>query len=243
MKSSLKVIAVMAALIVVAIIALLIVSAVGAGQTQRYVTKAFMYHAVSDIPGENASLYVTPLEFEKQIAWLSDAGFTSVFADKFGTYGYKTAAITFDDGYENVYTEAFPILKKYNFKATVFLITSPAEGHITDEEIKEMTDSGLVMFGSHTDTHRDLTKLTPEEIRSELEASKSKIEKLTGKTVTTLSYPYGASDETVVSAAKKLGFKCAYTIYDPVGDEDKFHLPRYTVWRETKIDVFIKMTE
>jgi len=243
MKSSMRIIAIAIAVIVVAAIVLLIISGAGAGKYHRYVTKAFMYHAVSDVTGENESLFVSPREFEKQIAWLCDAGFTSVFADKYGTYSYKTAAITFDDGYENVYTDAFPILKKYNFKATVFLITSPAEGHLSDEEIREMAESGLIMFGTHTDTHRDLTKLTASEIKAEIDTSVSKIEKITGERVTALSYPYGASDEIVITAAKKCGIKCAYTIKDPVGGEDKFHLPRYTVWRETKMDVFIKMTE
>ena len=241
MKSSCKVIAVMAAFI--AAVAIVLGVIFSAGSTQRYVTKAFMYHAISDMTNENESLFVSPIEFEKQIAWLCDAGFTSVFADEYGKYKYKTAALTFDDGYENVYTEAFPILKKYNFKATVFLITSPAEGHLTDEEIREMAASGLVMFGSHTETHRDLTSLSDGEIMTELSASATKIEKLTGKKATALAYPYGASNEKVVAAEKKCGYKCAYTITDPVGGEDAFHLPRYTVWRETKMDVFIKMTE
>lgn len=241
MKSSFKVIAVMATLIVIS--AIVLAAIVSAGSSERYVTKAFMYHAVSDMTNENESLFVSPLEFEKQIAWLCDAGFTSVFADEYGKYKYKTAAVTFDDGYENVYTEAFPILKKYNFKATVFIITSPAEGHLTDDEIREMTASGLVMFGSHTETHRDLTTLSDSEIMTELSASKEKIEKLTGKKATSLAYPYGSGDERVVAAAKKCGYKCAYTIADPVGGEDSFRLPRFTVWRETKMDVFIKMTE
>ena len=241
MKASVKVMAVLAAVIVVAAVALLAVSS--AGKSQKYVTKAFMYHAVSNVTGENESLYVSPREFEKQIAWLCDAGFTSVFADKYGTYSYKTAAITFDDGYESVYTDAFPILKKYNFKATVFLITSPADGHLTDEEIKEMTASGLVAFGSHTDTHRDLTALSDAELKAELSSSKSKIEKITGKMTAALTNPCGACDERVIAAAKKCGYRCAYTINDPVGGEDKYRLPRFTVWRETKIDVFIKMTE
>lgn len=235
-----KVIALTAALIVIAAFALSLISCSGNG---KYVTVSFMYHAVSDMTNENASLFVSPSEFEKQIAWLSEAGYTSVFADKYGAYPYKTAAITFDDGYENIYTEAFPILKKYNFKATVFLITSPAGGHLTDEEIKEMTASGLVSFGSHTDTHRDLTALSDTELKEELSSSKAKIEKLTGKKTTALSYPYGAYDERVIAAAKKCGYKCAYTISAPAGGEDDFSLPRRTVWRETKIDVFIKMTE
>ena len=240
MRSSFKVIAAMAVFIVAAAIVLAAVAS--SGTTEKYVTKAFMYHAISDVTSENESLFVSPLDFEKQIAWLSDAGFTSVFADEYGKYKYKTAAVTFDDGYENVYTEAFPILKKYNFKATVFLITSPAEGHLTDDEIREMAESGLVMFGSHTETHRDLTTLNDSEIMTELSASKEKIEKLTGKKSTALAYPYGTADARVVAAAKECGYKCAYTIVDPAGGEDVFHLPRYTVWRETKMDVFVKMT-
>lgn len=240
MKGAWKILIIMAAAIVVAALVLVIFSRADAGG-EKIITKAFMYHAVSDDASENASLFVSPGEFERQIKALCDAGYRSVFADEFGEYSYKTAAITFDDGYENVYANAFPILKKYGVKATVFLITLPADGHLTDDEIAEMASSGLVSFGSHTDTHRDLTSLSEDELISELSESKEKIEKITKKKAAALSYPYGAHDDKVAAAAKKCGYECAYTVSLPGGDDDRFALPRYTVWRETGIYAFLEM--
>jgi hypothetical protein len=125
-----------------------------------------MYHSINVNSTNN--LIITPQEFEKQISWLKDNGFTPLFLDELYsilTTGInvpsKPIALTFDDGYEDNYTEAYPILKKYNFKATIFLITD-AIGHAThvkEHQIREMYDNNID-FQSHTASHHELNSLS-----------------------------------------------------------------------------------
>ena len=137
-------------------------------------------------------------------------------------------AITFDDGYQSVYEQAFPILQRYGFSSTVFL-TVGAKGNKTAAErlpqmegrsmlswgeIKEMRRSG-VTFGAHTLTHPDLTRLPLAELNSQVYDSKAVIEDTLGSDVTCFAYPYGRYDKRcrdVVSrhflcaCSDKLGF-------------------------------------
>ncbi|MBL7192192.1 polysaccharide deacetylase family protein [bacterium] len=132
-------------------------------------------------------------------------------------------AITFDDGYESVYTEAYPILQEMNAGCTVFLITGYIGGwnrwevnigfrkfrHLTWAMTQEME---LAEFASHTVTHRCLTKIPPEEIRLELTASKKVIEDKIGRPVRYLSPPFGRYNDTVLRIARECGYEAVCTM-------------------------------
>src|SRR3989338_3210220 len=95
-----------------------------------------MYHSVSD---SGAFFSVTPKEFERQMRYVHDSGLTTVFSSEISqcmTNGKlaNTVCVTFDDGYEDVYTHAFPVFKQFGIKATVFLITSEIGGSYTNSE-------------------------------------------------------------------------------------------------------------
>ena len=154
-----------------------------------------------------------------------------MFASEYGEYSEKTVCITFDDGYENVYTEAFPILKKYSVKATVFLITSDRPNHLTESEIKEMAESGLVQFAPHSVNHPDLTTLTYDEMKKEIVESKEAVERVSKQKVTCFAYPHGAYNNDVKKAVRECGFSFAYKADE--GSGDVFAIPRKTVWRVT----------
>ncbi|MDD3487973.1 MAG: polysaccharide deacetylase family protein [Candidatus Pacebacteria bacterium] len=109
----------------------------------------------------------------------------------------------FDDGYFSTYEKAFPILEKYTFPATVFVISSVIgePGHMTAEQILELADKGWEI-GSHTETHSDLTQLTDEQLKHELVNSKQHLEEL-GLIVKNFASPYGKYDERVIKMIAK----------------------------------------
>ena len=192
-----------------------------------------MYHSLSLPPdGADAALYVPPEEFEAQLAWLSERKIPTGFASDYGHEAPGTVYLTFDDGYADFYTDAFPLLVRYGAKATVFLITDwiGAEGYLTGEQIREIQASGLVEFGSHTASHPHLSALPEEAMRDELAASKAALEAILGQPVTSLCYPYGDADDRVQKAAAAL-YEIAFTTRAPTRWEALTGENRYAVGR------------
>ena len=142
--------------------------------------KTLLYHLVMDEPySQYHDLFVREGDFEAQLLEIKRLGFETYFADEpERADGKPGVVITFDDGYIDNYTTVFPLLQKYNMKATIFLITDMigTEGHLTKAQIKEMSESGLVHFGSHTVSHTKLDTLTEYEIQQEFLHSKEYIE-------------------------------------------------------------------
>jgi peptidoglycan/xylan/chitin deacetylase (PgdA/CDA1 family) len=125
----------------------------------------------------------------------------------------KPIVITFDDGYRDSYTDAFPILLKHKFKATNFVITGVVDGsmlYLTWEQIKEMNNSGIFTFGAHTMTHRALTELPLHEVRWEMRESRKALEYHLGYRINWLAYPYGNVNEAVAKEAELVGFVGAF---------------------------------
>ena len=245
MKNKIRLWITAAAAFIVVIVALIIYANVNSSNSLApgsIKTKVFLYHAVSDSTKGDDALFVSPASLEEQLKLLANEGYVSVFADEYGTYDKKTVAITFDDGYDSVYTEAFPLLKKYNMKATVFLITSPSETRLSGSHIKEMARSGTVRFESHSVSHKNMTSFTYDEIKTELSESRSAVQKLTGRGVRCFSYPYGAYDDEIKAALREFGYKFGYAI-DNGDNADEFSIKRTTVWRATTIETFKKMLE
>ena len=126
----------------------------------------------------------------------------------------------FDDGFKDFYTNAFPILKKYNFKATIYPVTDTLLGeniewdiyskteHLSANNIKEISEYGIEI-GSHTATHPDLTKLSFNKINKELSDSKKCIEDIIKKPINSISFPFGSWNLDIWNAAKKSGYKNA----------------------------------
>ncbi len=179
-----------------------------------------MYHSISGSEAMSGSAgaephpyYRTstaPEVFESHMRYLSANGYSSIsLADTVASLkeGRSAAehpvAITFDDGYRNFYTEAFPILAKYGFEATVFLPTAfignAKNGDanqtfknldcMTWDQVREAARAGI-RFGSHTVSHPQLSSLKMHDVQREIEGSKSTIEEELGDAVTSFAYPY-----------------------------------------------------
>ncbi len=154
-------------------------------------------------------LYVTPENFEKQMIYLKDHGYTLLTFDRWQEIDKveKPIFITFDDGYKNN-LNAFAIFQKLKNEhfiptGTIFVISDfiGRSNRLSNSDLKMMADSGLISIQSHTATHPDLTKIN--NYQYELKESKDKIQEITGKPVIAVAYPYGNFNDKVVAETKK----------------------------------------
>ena len=119
----------------------------------------------------------------------------------------KNVVVTFDDAYKDVITNAYPILEKYNFQATVFVITDfvGKDRYLTWEDIKTLKKNGW-HIESHTLTHPNLSNISEKEAKRQIYESKNKIEKNLGTIVRFLSYPAGKYDDDIIELTKEAGY-------------------------------------
>ncbi|CAD7287688.1 Poly-beta-1,6-N-acetyl-D-glucosamine N-deacetylase [Campylobacter majalis] len=201
--------------------------------------RVLMYHMISKHLPKNKSkfnrLRVEPTEFEKQLIWLKKNGFKSYFMNEISSdLPEKSVILTFDDGYKDNLINALPLLKKYGFKATIFIVcnrldnnwasdkdlnkSSPelnAEKMLSDDDVKILLESGLIEIGSHTLNHVNLPKLSQEEQENELLASKNEIENKFNIRCESFAYPFGFYDQISLILAKK-HYKFATTTQNDV---------------------------
>ena len=177
-----------------------------------------MYHSISYEKGNAICL---PVEvFEKQLKYLKDNGYYTVTLTDLYKYlikdtpiPKKSVVLTFDDGYENNYTEMFPVLKKYNFKATIFVITSNIDKDpksMTSNQLLEMEKYG-VDIESHTVNHENLKELPKANQLETLIKSKKDLEKILNKQINFFAYPFGGYNKSAIEAVKEAGYTMAFT--------------------------------
>jgi peptidoglycan/xylan/chitin deacetylase (PgdA/CDA1 family) len=184
-----------------------------------------MYHYLSVPPrGADAirrDLSITPALFETHLAYLREAGYETISLEEL-SYAFiqqaslppKPIILTFDDGYRDNYENAFPLLKKYNYHATFFLMTQPVDtynvNYMTWEMIQEMSQAGME-FGSHTHTHPDLRNRSREFLSTQLVHSQELIEAHLGKPVRFFCYPSGQYDSLVIETLQAADYWAAVT--------------------------------
>ena len=203
-----------------------------------------MYHAVSDDCWGASDLFVSPKDMEKQLAYLLENGYDPIwFEDLAHVEDYdKPVILTFDDGYDDNYTELFPLLQKYNVKATIFVIAKDTVGiahKMTEAQIRELSDSGLVSIQSHAYSHGYLDSMSAEELEFEMTESKKIISRITGKTPYVLCYPSGRYNQLTIDVGEKhynFGLKMTGGMYNTL--DEAFHVNRYYIARSTDIHTF-----
>jgi peptidoglycan/xylan/chitin deacetylase (PgdA/CDA1 family) len=182
-----------------------------------------MYHYIRVNPDGGDplgfNLSVTPADFRAQMDWLARNGYHPIDLDDLRGYllsgrtlPARPVVISLDDGYRDLYTEAYPVLRAHRFKAVAYVVTGflgkPA--NVTSDQVVEMNANGIEI-GSHTVTHEDLIKTSGSELHRQLADSKATLEELLGHPVADFCYPSGAVNPAVVQAVAAAGYQSATT--------------------------------
>lgn len=201
------------------------------------------YHQVNNI--DKNQMTVTIEEFDEQIKYLVDSGYTFItpeelldtWEDDSKRLPDKPIIITFDDGYIDMYKNVFPILQKYNAKATLFVITDYLNlypSYLTWSQAREMQSSGLVDVESHTLSHVNLTDkyLSELKMRDQLHFSKQAIEWYLKKPAKFVAYPGGKYSTDVIDMSKDVGYRAAFNVDYGLAQNssDNYVLPRVPVF-------------
>lgn len=218
-----------------------------------------MYHAVADDPtAATRRLSVAPRALDEQLSFLADNGYTGMTFTALATAFENGAALperpvvlTFDDGYADFATTAWPVLARHGFPATVFVTSGwvddagpyaagdPPDRMLTWAQIRELADAG-VEIGAHSHSHPQLDQVGAEDLREELDVGRALLQDCLGAPVTSLAYPFGYSSPLVRLAARSAGYRCAAAVRNVIAtpSADLFQLPRLTIRRATDATLF-----
>ncbi len=208
---------------------------------------ALIYHKVhvNPEPGLNC---IHPTQFQEHLQWLKDNGFQSItyraLLGREKAQVPRSIVITFDDGFESVYTQAFPLMERFGFVGVVFPVAgwlgktsgwdyfNGGEGsrHLNRHQLCELMAAGWEV-GSHGYNHLPLAYLNSRLLNRELRRSRAVLEDLTAQAVTTLAYPFGIYSPRVVRAARACGYQMACARLTPGGDSSCWELTRLPVYR------------
>jgi len=181
-----------------------------------------MYHSVSN---EKNNLSIGKDKFYQQMKFIKSLGFKSVnLKDIFSNTDKKKIIITFDDGYEDVYLNAMPILKEFNFKATCFFVVNEIgkvntwDSEQKDYKLMNLMNEKQVLdwhkngfeIGSHTLDHKDLSVLSSNEKKNQIEKSRTALKEKFDVNVESFAYPFGSVDNISHEIVKK-NYKFAVT--------------------------------
>ena len=218
-----------------------------------------MYHAVAENPSAaTRRLSVTPRSLDEQIAFLVDRGFTGMtfsdLADAFEAgkaLPERPVVLTFDDGYADFASAAWPILRRYDFPATVFVTSgwiadagpnaagAPLDKMLNWAQVRELAAAGIEI-GAHSHSHPELDQLADDTLCGELRVGRALLEDCVGAPVRALAYPFGYSSPRVRLAARAAGYRCAAAVRNirATSSDDLFMLPRLTIRRSTDQTAF-----
>jgi peptidoglycan/xylan/chitin deacetylase (PgdA/CDA1 family) len=194
-------------------------------------------------------LNVAPEQFAAQLAYLDQAGYTAISLDDLeaamsgAALPARPMILTFDDGYQDFYANAYPLLRRYHDKATIYIITGRVgkPGYLTWAELAELAASPLITIGAHTRSHPQLAKHSPTRVRDELDGSKADLESHLHLVVHHLAYPSGSYNKQTIEQARLSGYTTAVTVHYGIHERaDKLlELPRVFVEGGAPLDDLI----
>lgn len=176
-----------------------------------------IYHRVNDTDTNPQTLKVA--DFEAQIKFLVDDGYSFIMPDDLldawesnKTLPSKPVIITFDDGHDDIYKNVFPILQKYNLRATVFIVTDHIgmADYLTWDMARALQNGGFVDIESHTTSYKDLTTLKGDKLWNEIYGSKQAIEWALKKPAKFIAYPQGKYTVEAEETSKEVHFRAGF---------------------------------
>ena len=205
-----------------------------------------LYHHIQ-ATSENSRYYVAPETFDEQMKWLYENGYQTITVSQLVSFIYnggqipqKPFVLTFDDGNEDNYTNAFPILKKYGFVATFYVVESYINGQdmVTTDQIKELAANGWEI-GDHSKSHSHITA-EGVDLAEELRMSKLNMEKKLGTNINSFCYPFGEINDEVLRLVVNYGFTSAVGLSEAVthSKNDIFYLRRIEIQHDYDMDKF-----
>ena len=187
-----------------------------------------LFHSISvPIDRDERRHHLSPHRFRRFMKWLSDANYKTVSPSDLliSPSASRQVIITFDDAYDDFYSEAYPVLEQHGFSATLFVVVDRIGATnswsairnnrprklLSLQQLRELHRRGMTL-GSHSLTHAWLPGLTDPELRREVTDSKLRLEDLLGAEVTCFAYPSGGVDGRVLAAVAKAGYKIAMSV-------------------------------
>ncbi|KQL51567.1 polysaccharide deacetylase [Heyndrickxia shackletonii] len=206
-----------------------------------------MYHSISIGNG----LCVPENEFFSQMKWLKENGYYTLSPEEAYLVLTKDikprencVLITFDDGYEDNYTKAYPILKQFGMKATIFMIgrSINKKNHLTAKQMLELSRNGFSVE-SHTIHHLNLNQLSADQQTSEMKRSKELLDKMLHQNTIFLCYPAGVYNEETLKLAQSAGYKMAVTTEpgDAFRDQGMYSLHRIRIFPGMSLEGFARI--
>lgn len=209
------------------------------------------YHHVANPPANHPrkNLFVSPREFSSQMDFLAYKGFHVVTLDQIhaalmcgDALPQKAVAITFDDGFEDNFTNAFPILLRHGFPATIFMVSSyvrngepetndrDGERYLSSAQLLTMAERNITI-GSHAKTHTKLGRMPVEDAMNEISSSRNELKSILQKPVNWFCYPFGSFNPQVEESVRQAGFVGAVSVIrdNRIRKEQIYHLPRIMV--------------
>ena len=218
-----------------------------------------LYHSVDDeVDPRFAEWALTPERFARHMEALADRGFRTLTMREVAEGGFcagedvpeGTVVITFDDGFADFYTGAWPALRSHGLTATVFVTTGYVgahsvwlEGHgeggrrmMSWDQLREISAAGIEC-GAHGHTHAQLDTVGPQRVRYEVEQSRDALERAVGE-VSSFAYPHGYHSRRARREVRRAGFSCACQVRDGLAtpSDDPYAITRAVIRRSTSMD-------
>ena len=208
-----------------------------------------LYHHIG-ISQKESTYYISTDEFDRQMNLLYASGYRTISVEQLvsairhgAELPVKPILLTFDDGGETVYTDAFPILEKYGFTGTVYIVHYfvGVSLYMDRDQIRELYNAGWEV-GSHGLSHLDLTS-RPGKQMEEIVNSRSRLESYLDVPVLSFAYPFGAYDKDSLYLVKYAGYAAAMGLGEEVvqGDRNIYYLYRQSITSDLTLETFASL--
>jgi peptidoglycan/xylan/chitin deacetylase (PgdA/CDA1 family) len=226
--------------------------------SERGFVPILCYHHIRDWAksdtADDKAYIVPPTKLEKELKYLKESGYHSITSEQvYEYYAFgkplpnKPIMLSFDDDDESQYTNALPLLKKYGFDATFFImtVTMDKENYMTSEQIKDLDKQGFDVQ-PHTWDHRIVTEYkTEEDWQRQIVGPKQTLEDLLGHPTPFFAYPFGIYDVASAEKIKSYGYKAAFRLRDVMDDKTDplFAIKRYIANAYWTVDQFEEVVQ